>query len=243
VVLGYLRRQLRFGGLIVTDALIMEGARAGRPETEVVVEALLAGCDLLLYPGDLPTVTGAIRSAADSPEMAARVEGSLARYQRALESVTGSTPSVADVTGVSATHVAEQLLANGFVRGSAPSLGGTVELEVVDDDQGGWYAPGPTDLVRRALARRKVAVGHGGARVVLAFAEPRAAKGRAGFGPASRERLAALVPGAALVVLFAHPRLAAEVPGDCPVLCAWHRQPLMQEAVGRWLERAVNSER
>jgi hypothetical protein len=29
------------------------------------------------------------------------------------------------------------------------------------------------------------------------------------------------------------------------VLCAWHRQPLMQEAVGRWLERAVggNGER
>jgi hypothetical protein len=169
--------------------------------------------------------------------MAARVEGSLARYQRALDSVTGSTPAVADVTGLSGPQIAAQLLASGFVRGSAPSLGGVIDLEVVDDDLGGWYAPGPSDLVRRTLACRKVPVGHGGARVVLAFAEPRAAKGRAGFGPASRERLADLVPGAALVVLFAHPRLAAEVPGDCPVLCAWHRQPLMQEAVGGWLAR------
>jgi beta-glucosidase len=245
VVLGYLRRQLRFGGLIVTDALIMEGARAGRPETEVVVEALMAGCDLLLYPGDLATVIGAIRSAADSSETGARVQGSLARYQRALESGSGRTPSAADVTGLSAPQVADQLLARGFVRGLAPSLRGTIDLEVVDDDQGGWYAPGPSDLVRRTLARRKVAVGHGGARVVLAFAEPRAAKGRAGFGPVSQERLAALAPGAALVILFAHPRLAVELPGDCPVLCAWHRQPLMQEAVGRWLERAVggNGER
>jgi hypothetical protein len=38
-----------------------------------------------------------------------------------------------------------------------------------------------------------------------------------------------------LVVLFGHPRLAADVPGDRPVLLAWHRQRLMQEAVGRWM--------
>jgi len=243
VILGHLRRQLRFGGLIVTDALIMEGARAGRPETDVVVEALLAGCDLLLYPGDAAAVTEAIRGAADSPELAARLEGSLARYQRAVESVAGSTPSMADIIGLSAPQVAERLLANGFLRGSPPALGSTIDLEVVDDDQGGWYAPGPNDVVRRSLARRKVAVGHGGARVVLVFAEPRAAKGRSGFGPATQERLAAVVPGAALVVLFAHPRLAAEVPGECPVLGAWHRQPLMQEAVGGWLGKAVSGER
>jgi hypothetical protein len=89
--------------------------------------------------------------------------------------------------------------------------------------------------VRRELARLKVHDRFGGARVVLAFAEPRAAKGRAGFGPAAREQLAAMVPGARLVVLFAHPRLAAEIPGDCPILLAWHRQPLMQAAVARWL--------
>jgi hypothetical protein len=37
------------------------------------------------------------------------------------------------------------------------------------------------------------------------------------------------------VVVFGHPRLAEEIPGTCPVLTAWHRQPLMQEAVARWI--------
>lgn len=243
VALGYLRRELRFDGLIVTDALIMEGARAGRPEGEAVVEALLAGCDLLLYPGELAVVTEAIRRAAEAPAMAGRVEGSLGRYQRALGSVTGPVPNLPEITAISAPGIAERLLARGFVRGSPPVLRGALDLMVVDDDQGGGYAPGPNDLVRRALARRKVPEGYGGERIVVAFAEPRAAKGRAGFGPASRERLAALVPEAKLVVLFAHPRLVAEVPGECPVLCAWHRQPLMQGAVAGWLEKAVNSER
>ena len=109
------------------------------------------------------------------------------------------------------------------------------ELHVIDDDQGGWYAPGPSDLVRRRLAARGVFERQGAPRVVLAFAEPRAAKGRAGFGPDSRAALALAVPGAALVVLFAHERLLPEIPAGPPVLVAWHRQPLMQHAVARWL--------
>ncbi|HEV2291048.1 MAG TPA: hypothetical protein VGR60_04360, partial [Gemmatimonadales bacterium] len=72
---------------------------------------------------------------------------------------------------------------------------------------------------------------------VLAFAEPRASKGRAGFGPESLARLAHVAPTAALVILFGHPRLAAEIPGPAPVLVAWHRQRLMQDAAARWLAR------
>jgi hypothetical protein len=40
-------------------------------------------------------------------------------------------------------------------------------------------------------------------------------------------------------VLFGHPRLIAEIPGQAPVLVAWHRQRLMQEAVARWLAARV----
>jgi hypothetical protein len=70
--------------------------------------------------------------------------------------------------------------------------------------------------------------------VILLYAEPRSWKGRADLGPQSLARLERLVPGAALVVLFAHPRLVAQVPGDVPVLCAWHGQALMQRAAARW---------
>lgn len=246
VILGHLRSALGFDGLVVTDALIMEGARAGRPEGEAVVAALRAGCDLLLYPGELERVVGALRRSAEEAETTAlRVAEALARYDRALtrigewpgDGVSGELPSH------SSDEIADRLLARGFIRGAAPSLAGGITLEVIDDDQGGWYAPGPNDLVVRSLARRKIFERTGGPTVILAFAEPRAAKGRAGFGPESLKRFETLLPSAALVVLFGHPRLAAGIPGDCPILCAWHRQPLMQVAVARWLEERVGGER
>jgi beta-glucosidase len=245
-ILGYLRSTLGFGGLVVTDALIMEGARAGRPEDEAVVAALKAGCDLLLYPGDLEAVIGALRRSVDEgPLFAQRVSEALARYEGALARLAGQTEdgAVTDLAAHSAARIADQLLAQGLIRGSVPSLAGGIMLEVIDDDQGGWYAPGPSDLVRRSLARRKTFETFGGPLVILAFAEPRAAKGRAGFGPESLARFEALLPRAVLVVLFGHPRLAETIPGNCPVLCAWHRQPLMQEGVARWLEKAVGPHR
>ncbi|HEY9382571.1 MAG TPA: hypothetical protein VIP80_03560, partial [Gemmatimonadales bacterium] len=119
--------------------------------------------------------------------------------------------------------------------GEPPRLRLPLALLIVDDDLGGVWPASPTSWVAEALSARGVALGPGGSRVILAFAEPRASKGRAGFGPESRAILAREAPGAALVVLFAHPRLLAELPGDAPVLLAWHRQRLMQEAVARWL--------
>jgi hypothetical protein len=203
-----------------------------------VVAALRAGCDLLLYPPDVAAAVNAIRhAAAVDPAFANRCAEALDRYDRAIAMVT-ATPNTAlqrDLSTHSATGIADRLLERGLVRGAPPLLRGGLQFTVVDDDLGGWYAPGPSDLVIRALAREQIFEQYGGQRVVLAFAEPRAAKGRAGFGAESLARLAALAGEAALVVLFAHPRLVAEIPGDVPVLVAWHRQRLMQEAVARWI--------
>jgi beta-glucosidase len=244
-ILGYLRSSLGFDGLVVTDALIMEGARAGRAEGEAVIAALRAGCDGLLYPGNLETVIGALRRSAEEDQASAnRIADALARYDRALTRVVGEAGNAApaELPPHSADQIADRLLAQGFLRGQAPSFVGGINLQVIDDDQGGWYSPGPSDLVVRGLARRRVFEQAGGATVVLAFAEPRAAKGRAGFGPESLARLEALLPHAAMVVLFGHPRLADGIGGSCPILCAWHRQPLMQAAVGRWLERRLKGD-
>jgi len=75
---------------------------------------------------------------------------------------------------------------------------------------------------------------------VLVYAEPRSWKGRGDLGPRSIAQLERLVPDASLVVLFAHPRLAAQVPGDVPILCAWHGQALMQRAAARWVAKAID---
>ncbi len=246
VMLGYLRRQLGFDGVIVTDALIMEGARAGKSPGDAAVAALAAGCDLLLYPGDLAEVVGAITRAVETGALSgAALAASVARLDSVLARTASlgasrPAPRTSVTQGDGADALADRLLARGLVRGTAPALDG-LDLVVVDDDIGGWYAPGPSDVVRRTLAQRKIVERVGGSRILLAFAEPRAAKGRSGFGPDSLGRLAALAPGAALVVVFGHPRLAAEIPAGPPVLLAWHRQPLMQQAVARWLHRAMRA--
>ena len=71
--------------------------------------------------------------------------------------------------------------------------------------------------------------------VVLVYAEPRSWKGRAALGERTLAQLARVAGDAALVVLFAHPRLAAQIPGDAPILCAWHGMALMQRAAARWV--------
>ena len=246
VILGHLRSVLGFDGLLVTDALIMEGARGGHAEGQAVLEALRAGSDMLLYPANLVGVVQALCGAVErDAATTARVKEALARYERALATAfAGPTDAMPpDLSAWSAESMADRLLERGLLRGALPDLRGGIRLEVVDDDLGGWYAPGPSNHVPRSLARRKLFESWEGRLVVLALAEPRAAKGRAGFGPESKARIQALVAaGAALVVLFGHPRLLAEIPGECPVLCAWHRQPLMQEAVARWLEERVKGE-
>lgn len=71
--------------------------------------------------------------------------------------------------------------------------------------------------------------------MILVYAEPRSWKGRGDLGARSLAQLARLAPSAALVVLFGHPRLAAQIPGEAPIVCAWHGQALMQRAAARWV--------
>ncbi|HEX2251236.1 MAG TPA: hypothetical protein VHH32_12890, partial [Gemmatimonadales bacterium] len=93
----------------------------------------------------------------------------------------------------------------------------------------------------RALGSELTGRYSGGSRVVMVFAEPRAWKGRSGLGPGPREALAHHAAGADLIILFGHPRLMTELPLGPPVLLAWHRQRLMQEAVARWLRGRITS--
>jgi hypothetical protein len=229
-----------FHGLVVTDALIMDGAVKGRRESDAAVEAIGAGVDLLLYPNDPRRVRDALDQAlASGALLRTRLRESLDRYARALAAATAPTPPVTRGPYESADVLADVLLEQGMLRGTVPDLTGPLDLLVVDDDLGGPYAPSPSDWVERALGPDLVARYGGGSRVVLVFSEPRAWKGRAALGAGAREALASYAAGADLVVLFGHPRLIDELPTDGPVLLAWHRQRLMQEAVARWLRRRL----
>ena len=232
-------RAIGFTGLIATDALVMEGAGAD-PGT-AALDALGAGCDILCYPADLEATVRALESTTD-PALIARLQVSLIRYADALATAGAKHPGAAP-SDHTPDGVADALLAQGLRRGEFRRPVGPVAFEIVDDDQGGKWPASPNTYLADALALAHGRVGawgevEGDSRILVAMAEPRASKGRAGFSAENRARLANLAPKADLTVLFGHPRLCKEIPGDRPVLVAWHRQKLMQDAVARWLVRA-----
>jgi beta-glucosidase len=238
-ILGLLRDPLGFNfqGLVVTDAFIMAGATAAQAEGPAGAAAITAGCDALLYPTDWQAVVRALDAVpADRAEEAvARVEQAAQHWCRS--DVGEVNPQLFIDHRQFADGLAERAV--HLVRGAAPSLGSPVSVAIVDDDVGGPYGIPPRDVFQKELGAW--GVGRGGRRVILVYAEPRSWKGRGDLGPRSLAQLARLAPQAALVVLFGHPRLAAQIPGEAPVLCAWHGQALMQRAAARWVGVAAAS--
>lgn len=228
-ILDFLRKERGFDGLVVSDALIMEGAKAGGSITDAAVAAVRAGVDLLLYPPDPVATYQALQTASDrDPILAATVASALDRYQRALTAVDLSTDRTAllRAPGVIADRIVAQ-------SGAVASLRAPLDLVVIDDDLDGAYPASSSDWVRATLEAAEVPLGAGGSRIALVFAEPRASKGRAGLGDRSTGLLQA--GRWDLVMLFGHPRLEQQLPRSVPVVRVWHRQRLMQEAAARWL--------
>ncbi|MDQ3771477.1 MAG: glycoside hydrolase family 3 protein [Actinomycetota bacterium] len=69
ILTGLLREQMDFDGLIVTDALTMEGVRQMYGDERVPVEAIKAGADVLLMPPDLDLAYNAVLEAVRSGEV------------------------------------------------------------------------------------------------------------------------------------------------------------------------------
>lgn len=94
VLTDLLRGELGFGGLVVTDALVMEAITGRYGAAEAAVLAFEAGADLILMPADadaaLAGLEAAVRGGRISPE---RLEASLQRREAALERCTAATAS------------------------------------------------------------------------------------------------------------------------------------------------------
>ncbi len=250
-----LRDEIGFPGLVVTDALIMEGV-LGAGEATAVVRALAAGCDLLLYPTDLALCIAAVNSAAESGGLGpAQLRLSLERRKRWAEWANAdrdeATITREDVAW--AERLCERVVHP--VRGAPRTLSGRVEVIVVDDDLGGPYPPPSREPFVQALAAEGLNVelrdtpsGDAHAEVVVAlFGDIRSWKGRPGYSRRALDdigsilELAATAAKPATIVQFSHPRLAASIPGDAPILCAWGGEGVMQRAAARVLGRSGNA--
>ncbi len=82
---GVLRERLGFRGLVVTDALTMEGARGGSSPEDAAVRAVAAGCDALLYPPDPDAMARALEAARGGSLPEARLAEAVARVRTAAE--------------------------------------------------------------------------------------------------------------------------------------------------------------
>jgi hypothetical protein len=245
IVRGLLREEMGFEGVVVSDALIMEGI--GPTPAKAGVAAVDAGVDALLYPPDPAAQIAALH---DAQEDGVLTPERIARARRRLAALVGRFGDPLHVSWSAPDHLrrarewAREVLHVPEApegRQAWPRLGPDLHLVLVDDDVGGPYPPaertGFVDGLREAGA-----VLHdlpGAERVptlVAVFAEPRGWKGRAGLSDAAREAVRAALADAAErgtaagIVLFGDPVLARQWPAEVPVMCAWGGEPLMQAA-------------
>ena len=233
-----LRGELGFGGLVVTDAIIMEGLTEGGSEAAASVQAVAAGCDVLLYPQDAGAVMRELEAAvADGRLPRERVEDALRRIASAAERVAGPLEAAygAEEDRRWALDVARR--AFRVCRGEPRLPGGRVRIIEIEDDAGGPYPPYPRTAFPAALRAAGIELADDGAPLVALYCDIRAWKGRPGISPAARQRVREITaehPDATLV-LFSHPRLADQVPTAAHLLAGWGGEAIMQEAAVAWL--------
>ena len=244
-----LRRELGFEGLIVSDLLSAPGLRRGDDEGIAAIEAITAGCDLLLAPTDLHGVLELLEGAADAgilPPDGLRAS----RARRTFWADWGSPgparePTLDDLLW--ARQVADTLVHS--VRGVIANIGPVVDVIQVDDDAGmPWPVPSRAPLcdALRAigLSPREVRgpTPEGEGAVLLALhGGPGPGKGRSGYSTETRRRVAQVVADArqarrsVVVALFGPPGLADEIPEAGNVVCGWNADRCMQQAMARRL--------
>ncbi|MCS5693864.1 glycosyl hydrolase family 3 [Cyanobium sp. FGCU-6] len=132
VLTELLRRELGFGGLVVTDALVMEAITGRWGAGEAAVLALEAGADLVLMPADADEALDAILAAVETGRLGLeRIEAARERRRRALATVAPpETTTVSAPVGPLSTgpDPADRQLARQLVRRGLERQGGPVKL-------------------------------------------------------------------------------------------------------------------
>ncbi len=94
ILMDFLRKDMNYDGVVVTDSLRMAGFGDG-PHEELAIEAIHAGCDLLLDPEDPVVLAMSLRHAMERGDLSKdHVEQSVARLEKLTE-LALSTPIAA----------------------------------------------------------------------------------------------------------------------------------------------------
>jgi beta-glucosidase-like glycosyl hydrolase len=246
-----LRQRCEFENLIVADSINMQAVLQGIDEGEAAVRAVVAGCDLVLAPGDLQKVVHALEEAvADGRIERDRLRLSLRRRLKWAQWVSPPNdyrrPSGTDVLWCAG--LADRVLQ--VVRPLTRGIRAPLELCSLDGD-----ARGDTRVPRAALTNtlRTLSVDarvaeradgpSRGTVVITAFGEPVQGRGSLEVPPDVRDNALQLYADAraagrdALIIWFGHPRLATAFGDEAPLLVAWSGDACMQAAAARWLAK------
>lgn len=264
ILTGWLRERLDYDGLIVTDALDMDGVRGLVPDDRVPVEAIKAGADLMLMPVRLADTIANVAAAVEAGEISeARIDRSVERilvtkYERGLfDDPYVDVDAVEEVVAAPEHQAHAQAVADRTVTlvrnddGILPLDPGGIESVLVT----GWGQAG-TATLRDAIAAEGVAA------EALWTGEPDAerideavraaadhdvavvATMSAGFAPSAPQRdlVAALEAGGTPVVVVAvrNPYDVASLPGVGTYLAAYSYAPVSLRATARVLFGTVD---
>jgi len=235
---GLLRTELGFDGLIVTDAMNMSGfldveMGAGHP----AVAALLAGCDLLLYPDDLKTAVEALQeSAVRELKVHRRLSAALGRAEQAREKCKApSKPQTGDTADITPAELALGCVAWSTERPAWMQPGESLRVLPIWDDrkQPGQPEFGAEFIDELRQAGWKVeSEGEESPALVLIASTPQAWKGTANLLPeaAAAVENALSHPAGSMLIVFGHSRLARQLGGG---MCVWGTEPTMERVAAR----------
>lgn len=170
VLTGLLRDELKFGGLVFTDAMDMAGITRQFNEAEATVRAVEAGADMILFPPKVDVSFNALREAVASGRLTeGRIEQSVRRILRAKLQLGLDRYKPADINALSrivgskehrdvARRITEQSITLVRDAKNALPLKASPELRVLHvtllDSRRGWREGPVGNIVTTELQKR-----------------------------------------------------------------------------------------
>ena len=230
MVLGMLRRELGFKGLVVSDWLVMHSVQETEGAIGGAARALNAGCDVLLYPPDVSQLYDALTASLERGVLAAEHvrQSCERRRQWTAWAEAGPPETVGEPERAWAAELCRRVIT--LVRGRVPPLSGPIEIVIPRGDDTSMESF--VEQLREAgLSPRVADAPSADARGTLVVALA---------APAGSEDIESLTASAArqgretVVVAFMHQRKAHELQAP-NVVCAWASDAGMQRAAAEWL--------
>jgi len=246
-----LRQRCEYENLIVGDSINLPAVTQGIDEGEAAVRAILAGCDLVLAPGDLAKTVQALEAAVSDGRIERdRLRLSLRRRLKWAQWVSPPNdyrrPSGTDVLWCAG--LADRVLQ--VVRPLARGIRAPLEICSFDGDAHGDVRSARPALLhglrQLGIDARVTERADGPSRgtvLLTAFGEPVQGRGSMEVASVVRDGVMQAYTDAraagrdVVIVWFGHPRLAGAFGDEAPLVCAWSGDSCMQNAVARWLAK------